>query len=84
MGIVILSHLLINLNSIAVSGYLAYTLSQKMNDEDIDSSQYNFTLLMIMVSSILTSFIGKFVSNRIVSFKIHNSKVHLNQQSTSF
>ncbi len=86
MLIVLASHVLINLNSIAVSAYLAYTLSRRMSageEEDIDESKYNITLIGIMISAIITSFLGKYLSNLIVSicflmikFMQINKKLH--------
>jgi hypothetical protein len=65
-----------NLNSIAVGLYLAFTLSQRINhvstsdsssSSSANDSSYNLILSLIMISSIATSFFGKYLSNRIVS-----------------
>ena len=69
MLIVFMVHLLINLNALGVSGYLAYTLSHRLStQEEIDEKSYDIVLALIMVSAILTSFIGKYLCNLIVSF----------------
>ena len=61
---------MINLNSIAVGLYLAFTLSKRFGKEEgeVSSDQYyEVVLLLIMISSIVTSFGGKYLSNKIVS-----------------
>ena len=69
MLLVLLCHVLINLNNIAVSAYLAYTLSHRMSNagEEIEESKYNLILVSIMLSAIITSFLGKYFSNLIVT-----------------
>lgn len=58
--------MLINLNNIAVSAYLAYTLSLRLNKEDVDTTSYDITLVLIMISAVVTAFVGKLISNKIV------------------
>jgi len=79
-----LLHGLINMNAMAVSLFLAFTLSQKFTRESsadesevllVDSSLYSMVLLVIMASAILTSFLGKCISNKIfmrIALNIHN------------
>ena len=78
-------HFIMNLNSIAVGLYLAFTLSKRFGNEAIEeTTQYNITLLAIMVSSVVTSFGGKYLSNKIVSIQFVNcSLVHGYQPKNS-
>ena len=62
--LLVLYHFIMNLNSIAVGLYLAFTLSNSFNGES--SPSYNYILSLIMVSSVVTSFLGKYLSNKIV------------------
>jgi len=69
--LLIFYHFIINLNSIAVGLYLAFTLSMRFgkpdNAEPAGSDQYyEVILLLIMISSVVTSFGGKYLSNKIV------------------
>ncbi|CDW76184.1 multidrug resistance-associated protein 4 isoform x3 [Stylonychia lemnae] len=57
MFIIIIILFLINLNNIAVSGYLAYSLSNKLNQATAeDQTKFNITLSILMVSSIFFQF----------------------------
>jgi ABC-type sugar transport system permease subunit len=81
-------HLIINLNSISVGLYLAFTLSNRFNEDGSDQTQsswYNIILSLIMISSIVTTFLGKYLSNKIVSLivMILFSIVHGNQPENS-
>ena len=62
--LLVLYHFIMNLNSIAVGLYLAFTLSNSFTGES--SPSYNYILSLIMVSSVVTSFLGKYLSNKIV------------------
>lgn len=74
MLIVLVWHVLINLNNIAVSAYLAYTLSHRMSTlgGEFDESKYDLILLSIMLSAVITSFLGKYFSNLIVRSHLSN------------
>lgn len=74
--LLIFYHFVINLNSIAVGLYLAFTLSKRFGKEPQKESSdqyYEVILLLIMVSSVVTSFGGKYLSNKIVSTLINHS-----------
>ena len=75
--LLIFYHFIINLNSIVVGLYLAFTLSQRFSDDDkvaiTSDKYYEVVLLLIMVSSVVTSFGGKYLSNKIVSRKLINT-----------
>ena len=67
-------HIIINCCSIAVSLYLAFTLTHRFNDTDEfdePDSNYNFILIAIIVVSLLSSFLGKLISIRLF-MRIYN------------
>ena len=65
MLVILLLHIFINLNAIGVSLYLAFTLSKNFSSnaeidegDEIDGTKYNLTLISIMISALITSFVG--------------------------
>jgi ABC-type multidrug transport system fused ATPase/permease subunit len=77
MGLVVLMHVVINLCNLAVSLYLAFTLTERFvaTGEDADHDRkYNIQLSLIIVGALASSFIGKYVSNYI--FMQINHSVH--------
>ena len=83
-GIVIIFvlHIIINLCTLSVSFFLAFTLTSKFaNDETLSEDQkndrnrlYNVILIAIILFALISSFIGKFFSNQI--FMGINRRVH--------
>lgn len=71
LGLLVLYHFIINLNNMAVGLYLAFTLTTSFSATESPGS-YNLILTLIMISSIATSFFGKYLSNKIV--RLHHSK----------
>jgi len=81
---VILMHVLINFCSVAVSLFLAFTLTSKFSEDALTEltneekaerdAQYNIVLSGIIVVALLSSFIGKFLSNQI--FMTINKRLH--------
>ena len=76
-------HIVINLCSLAVSLFLAFTLTEKFTtDESLTASEkknreltYNVVLISIISFALLSSFAGKFLSNKIfmsINRKLHN------------
>ena len=76
-------HIVINLCSLAVSLFLAFTLTEKFTtDESLTPSEkqnreltYNVVLISIISFALLSSFAGKFLSNKIfmsINRKLHN------------
>ncbi len=63
--LLVLYHFIININNMAVGLYLAFTLTSSFSATE-SSSSYNLILTLIMISSITTSFFGKYLSNKIV------------------
>ncbi len=64
--------------------YLAFTLSHKYAEEESNTKGYNLVLLLIMISSILTSFGGKYLSNQIVRKILFNNIVYGNKLINSW
>jgi len=63
--ILVSTHILINLSAMGVSVYLALILKEKI-DHDDDVSRNNFIFVAIVVAAILASFLGKYLSVKIV------------------
>jgi multisubunit Na+/H+ antiporter MnhF subunit len=66
--LLILYHIIINLNAMAVGLYLAFTLTHSSPNES--TYVYHVILTLIMLSSVATSFVGKYLSNRIVRHSV--------------
>lgn len=66
--LLVLYHIIINLNAMAVGLYLAFTLTHQTQNES--TLTYHVILTLIMLSSVATSFIGKYLSNKIVSMAL--------------
>lgn len=85
--IIILISVLINLCTLSVSLYLAFTLSHRFkatngipaaNSEDSEGTHDNGILLLIVVLSLTFSFAGKYLSNKIfmqISRGVHDKMV---------
>ena len=79
---IVFLHVVINLCTLSVSFFLAFTLTQKFtNDEQLTVAEkqsrtvtYNVILISIILFALLSSFMGKFISNRI--FMSINRKLH--------
>jgi len=75
-------HIVINLCTLAVSLFLAFTLTKRFtNDESLSLEQkasrnmtYNIVLISIISFALLSSFVGKFLSNKI--FMGINRRLH--------
>lgn len=74
--------MIINLNAIGVSLFLAYTLSRKLSTTDeydnLNQESYNVILVLIMLSSIVTTFVGKYISNQYfmgINKRLHNELI---------
>lgn len=66
--LLVIYHVIINLTTMSVGFYLAFTLSSRVGKADESSGwAYQVILCVIMVCSIATSFAGKYLSNKIVS-----------------
>ena len=84
--LIFLLHLLINISSVAVSLYLAFSLTQRLQEseegnepisEEVKSRQardYNLVLAGIISVSLLSSFLGKWISTKI--FMVLNQRLH--------
>ena len=80
--LIIVLHVLMNLCSLAVSLFLAFSLTSKFTtDESLTATEkysrtvtYNVVLISIISFSLLSSFAGKFLSNKI--FMSINRKLH--------
>ena len=81
--LIIVTHFAINLSSLAVSLFLAFDLTKKFTtDESLSESEesrreitYNVILISIISFSLISSFVGKFFSNKIfmgIIRKVHN------------
>ena len=80
--LIIVVHILINLCTLAVSLFLAFTLTKRFtSDETLSeaekssrSATYNIILITIISFALLSSFAGKFLSNKI--FMGINRRLH--------
>lgn len=81
--LIIVTHFAINLSSLAVSLFLAFDLTKKFTtDESLSESEesrreitYNVILISIISFSLISSFVGKFFSNKIfmgIIRKVHD------------
>lgn len=81
--VIIFLHVVINLCTLSVSLFLAFSLTQQFtNDDTLDASAkksrnltYNIVLISIILFALLSSFIGKFLSNKIfmgISRRLHD------------
>ena len=78
LALVILVHMVINGCSVAVSLYLAFTLTQRFSEQPENvgarDKEYNLFLSLIILVALLSSFGGKYISNKI--FMIINRRIH--------
>ena len=96
MGIVLIFvlHTIINMCTMGVSLYLAFELTQRFSNEDEEGatnatpvhsdSFYNIILILIIILALMTSFIGKFISNKIfigINKRLHDRIVQKVLQS---
>ena len=80
--VIIFLHLIINLCNLAVSLFLAFSLTEMLHHgESVSEAEkkdqtlrYNVVLSSIIVFALLSSFVGKFLSNRI--FMGINRRLH--------
>ena len=80
--LIIFIHIVINLCTLAVSLFLAFTLTKQFtSDQSLTLEQkrsrnvtYNVVLISIILFALLSSFVGKFLSNRI--FMGINRRLH--------
>lgn len=66
--VIILLHVVINACNMAVSLYLAFTLTNRFSEgpgTEQDTLKYNLYLSLIIVAALISSFIGKYFSNYI-------------------
>ena len=81
MVFVVFMHIVINLCNLAVSLYLAFTLTERFvadQNHPFDDHKYNLQLSLIIIGALLSSFIGKYISNYIfmkINHKVHNEMV---------
>jgi ABC-type multidrug transport system fused ATPase/permease subunit len=77
IGFVVLLHIIINACNLAVSLYLALTLTERFVAADEDPAQdrqYNYYLSLIIIGALVSTFIGKYASNYV--FMRINRRVH--------
>lgn len=75
--LVLALHVVINICTVAVSIYLGLTLTSKLNATD-EQTNYIIVLSIIIVVALLSSFLGKLISNKIflsISSRLHNKLV---------
>ena len=86
--LVLVLHIVINICTVAVSIYLGLTLTSKISAAD-QQVNYVVVLSIIIVVALLSSFLGKLLSNKIflsISSRLHNKLVNsvLNTNLTFF
>ena len=82
IGFIVFIHLIINLCTLSVSLFLAFSLTHKFTNDDALSVEekasrnveYNIILITIILFALISSFIGKFISNKI--FMSINRRLH--------
>lgn len=82
IALIVILHVVINLCTLAVSLFLAFSLTKRLTNEDSLSDkeqakqnmEYNVVLISIISFALLSSFVGKFLSNKI--FMGINRKLH--------
>lgn len=82
IALIVVLHVVINLCTLAVSLFLAFSLTKRLTNEDSLSDkeqakqnmEYNVVLISIISFALLSSFVGKFLSNKI--FMGINRKLH--------
>jgi ABC-type bacteriocin/lantibiotic exporter with double-glycine peptidase domain len=81
IAFVVLMHIVINAANLAVSLYLALTLTERFvaADEDAERDrEYDYYLSLIIIFALISTFIGKYASNFIfirINRKVHNEMI---------
>ena len=73
IGVIVAIHVVINICTLGVSLFLAFSLTKRFSDDDsLGASErqsrdrrYNVVLTSLILFALISSFIGKFFSNRI-------------------